>query len=60
MNRTRIYIFFGTADALVDMMEAMEAIQLFDRGEYMVIFVDMMSYSAEYVFYALFVNCVTN
>jgi guanylate cyclase len=47
MNRTRIYIFFGTSDALVDMMEAMEAIQLFDKGEYMVIFVDMMSYSAE-------------
>ncbi len=32
------------------MMEAMEAIHLFDRGEYMVIFVDMMSYSAVWVF----------
>lgn len=47
MNRTRIYIFFGTSDALLDMMESMEAIQLFDRGEYIVIFVDMMSYSEE-------------
>ena len=47
MNRTRIYIFFGTPDALVDMMESMEATLLFDRGEYMVIFVDMMSYSEE-------------
>lgn len=49
MNRTRIYIFFGTSDALVDMMESMEAIQLFDKGEYLVIFVDMMSYSKEWV-----------
>lgn len=47
MNRTRIYIFLGTPDALVDMMGSMESIQLFDKGEYMVIFVDMMSYSAE-------------
>ncbi|KAL7044491.1 hypothetical protein ACKWTF_001922 [Chironomus riparius] len=47
MNGTRIYIFLGTPDALVDMMGSMESIQLFDKGEYMVIFVDMMSYSAE-------------
>jgi guanylate cyclase, other len=47
MNRTRIYIFLGTPAALVDMMGSMEAIQLFDKGEYMVIFVDMMSYSPE-------------
>lgn len=47
MNRTRIYIFLGTPAALVEMMGSMEAIQLFDKGEYMVIFVDMMSYSPE-------------
>jgi hypothetical protein len=47
MNGTRIYIFLGTPDALVDMMGSMESVQLFDKGEYMVIFVDMMSYSAE-------------
>lgn len=47
MHRTRIYIFLGTPAALVEMMGSMEAIQLFDKGEYMVIFVDMMSYSPE-------------
>jgi hypothetical protein len=47
MNQTRIYIFLGSPDHLVDMMGSMEAIQLFDKGEYMVIYVDMMSYSAE-------------
>lgn len=47
MNRTRIYIFLGEPAALVDMMASMEVLQLFDKGEYMVIFVDMMSYSPE-------------
>lgn len=47
MNRTRIYIFLGAPAALVEMMGSMESIQLFDKGEYMVIFVDMMSYSPE-------------
>lgn len=45
MNRTRIYVFLGTAYALVDMMASMETVQLFSKGEYMVIFVDMMTYS---------------
>lgn len=47
MNRTRIYIFLGSPAALIEMMASMEAIQLFDKGEYMVIYVDMMSYSVE-------------
>lgn len=47
-NRTRIYVFLGTAHALVDMMTSMEAVQLFSKGEYMVIFVDMMTYSLRY------------
>lgn len=45
MNRTRIYVFLGTATALVDMMTLMDTLQLFSKGEYMVIFVDMMTYS---------------
>ncbi|XP_055706306.1 receptor-type guanylate cyclase Gyc76C-like isoform X2 [Phlebotomus papatasi] len=45
MNRTRIYVFLGPVYALVNMMEAMDAVQLFAKGEYMVIFVDMMTYS---------------
>lgn len=45
MNRTRIYVFLGTANSLVDMMASMESVQLFAKGEYMVIFVDMMTYS---------------
>lgn len=45
MNRTRIYVFLGTAEALFDMMTAMESIQLFSKGEYMMIYVDMMTYS---------------
>lgn len=42
-----MYIYCELIFASLDMMEAMEASQLFDRGEYMVIFVDMMSYSEE-------------
>ncbi|XP_058464642.1 receptor-type guanylate cyclase Gyc76C-like isoform X1 [Malaya genurostris] len=45
MNRTRIYVFLGTPNALVDMMTQMDAMQLFAKGEYLVIFVDMMTYS---------------
>ncbi|KAH8323965.1 hypothetical protein KR074_002395 [Drosophila pseudoananassae] len=45
MNRTRIYVFLGAANSLVDFMSSMETAGLFARGEYMVIFVDMMVYS---------------
>ncbi|KAH8373431.1 hypothetical protein KR009_006854 [Drosophila setifemur] len=45
MNRTRIYVFLGAANSLVDFMSSMETASLFARGEYMVIFVDMMVYS---------------
>lgn len=48
MNRTRIYVFLGTASALVDMMTSMDAVQLFSKGEYMVIFVDMTTYTLRY------------
>lgn len=45
MNRTRIYVFLGPVYALVNMMEAMDAMKMFQDGQYMVIFVDMMTYS---------------
>lgn len=45
MNRTRIYVFLGTSSSLVDMMVSMDAVQLFSKGEYMVIFVDMLTYT---------------
>ncbi|XP_076549438.1 receptor-type guanylate cyclase Gyc76C [Osmia lignaria lignaria] len=44
-NMTRIYIFLGTAMSLIDMMNAMQNQRLLDNGEYMVIHVDMMTYS---------------
>lgn len=45
MNRTRIYVFFGEPKTLVQFMEAMDAIKLFQDGQYMVIYVDMLTYS---------------
>ncbi|XP_076232262.1 receptor-type guanylate cyclase Gyc76C [Calliopsis andreniformis] len=44
-NMTRIYIFLGTAMSLIDMMNSMQNQKLLDNGEYMVIHVDMMTYS---------------
>ncbi|KAL0893796.1 hypothetical protein ABMA27_013928 [Loxostege sticticalis] len=46
-NRTRIYVFLGSTAGLIDMMTAMESLKLFKNGEYMVIFVDMMTYSTK-------------
>lgn len=48
-NRTRIYVFLGSPTALVDMMSSMDDCLLFAKGEYMVIFVDMMTYSLRYI-----------
>lgn len=45
MNKTRIYIFLGSPASLVDMMTTMNSVQLFAKGEYLVIYVDMMTYS---------------
>lgn len=45
MNRTRIYVFLGSANALVEFMASMDTANLFSKGEYMVIFVDMMTYT---------------
>nr|CAD7464816.1 unnamed protein product [Timema tahoe] len=44
-NRTRIYVFLGTPISLNDLMTAMNALQLFDNGDYVVIYVDMMTYT---------------
>lgn len=44
-NMTRIYIFLGAAMSLIDMMNSMQGQRLLDNGEYMVIHVDMMTYS---------------
>lgn len=45
MNQTRIYVFLGSAPVLVDMMGNMETVGLFVKGEYMVIYVDSLTYS---------------
>ncbi|KAF5306158.1 hypothetical protein FQR65_LT07434 [Abscondita terminalis] len=44
-NRTRIYVFLGSPMSLVELMNTMQTAQLFDNGEYMVISVDMNTYS---------------
>lgn len=40
-----VYVFLGTPTALIDLMSTMQTAQLFDNGEYMVIYVDMNTYS---------------
>lgn len=40
-----VYVFLGSTSGLIEMMTAMESLHLFSKGEYMVIFVDMMTYS---------------
>ncbi|XP_046680074.1 receptor-type guanylate cyclase Gyc76C-like isoform X1 [Homalodisca vitripennis] len=45
MNLTRIYVFLGQAKTLVDMMQTMQALGLFNNGEYIVIYADLLTYS---------------
>jgi guanylate cyclase, other len=40
-----VYVFMGTPPSLIEMMTNMQALQLFDNGEYMVIYIDMETYS---------------
>lgn len=40
-----VYVFLGEAKSLIDFMNTMQAAQLFDKGEYMVIFVDGSTYT---------------
>lgn len=58
MNRTRIYVFLGSANSLIDFMSSMDTAGLFARGEYMVIFVDMMVYSERLVLAAYIYMCI--
>ncbi|XP_058808902.1 receptor-type guanylate cyclase Gyc76C-like isoform X2 [Phymastichus coffea] len=44
-NMTRIYIFLGTPISLIEFMNAMQNQRLLDNGQYMVIHVDMMTYT---------------
>ncbi|XP_071447576.1 receptor-type guanylate cyclase Gyc76C-like [Hetaerina americana] len=46
-NLTRIYVFLGDPTSLIDMMGTMQALQLFDNGEYLVITVDTMTYTSK-------------
>lgn len=40
-----VYVFLGHPKVLVEMMNTMHALQMFDNGEYMVITVDMDTYA---------------
>ena len=40
-----VYVFLGSPTSLIDLMNLMQTAQLFDKGEYMVIYVDMITYS---------------
>ncbi|XP_044586198.1 receptor-type guanylate cyclase Gyc76C-like isoform X1 [Cotesia glomerata] len=44
-NMTRIYVFMGPSPSLIELMYAMQNQRLLDNGEYMVIYIDMMTYS---------------
>ncbi|RZF40473.1 hypothetical protein LSTR_LSTR000352 [Laodelphax striatellus] len=46
-NGTRIYVFFGSRRALIEMMATMQVFGLFENGEYMVIYVDQNTYSVK-------------
>lgn len=35
-----VYVFLGATTSLVDMMNTMQALQLFDNGDYMIIYGD--------------------
>lgn len=40
-----VYVFLGSPMSLVDLMNTMQSAQLFANGEYMIIYVDMNTYS---------------
>lgn len=45
-----VYVFLGQAKTLVDMMQNMQADQMFKNGEYIVIYVDLVTYSPREAF----------
>lgn len=40
-----VYVFLGSSMSLIDLMNTMQTAQLFEKGEYMVIYIDMNTYS---------------
>lgn len=59
-----VYVFLGTALSLIDLMTTMQTAQLFENGEYMVIYVDM-TYSEKETYKYLWsrpvlFHCLTN
>lgn len=39
-----VYVFLGTPISLVEFMDTMQRARIFDKGEYIVIYVDMNTY----------------
>lgn len=52
-----VYVFLGNSKVLVEMMNTMHALQMFDSGEYMVITVDMETYSYREAYKYLWRKC---
>jgi hypothetical protein len=52
-----VYVFLGNPKVLVEMMNTMHALQMFDNGEYMVITVDMETYSDREAYKYLWRKC---
>lgn len=56
MKHTRIYVFLGPIYTYHQMVEAMDSLKVFESGDYMVIYVDMLTYlpheSYKYIFSA--------
>lgn len=44
-KRTRIYVFLGTVNDLISLMQVMQVKNLFNNGDYIVIYVDLDQYS---------------
>ncbi|XP_057667312.1 receptor-type guanylate cyclase Gyc76C-like isoform X1 [Diorhabda carinulata] len=59
-SRTRIYVFVGKLFDLVELMDAMQAAKMFEKGEYFLIYVDMNAYSDQYAFQYLWKPAVLN
>lgn len=55
-----VYVFLGNPGLLIDLMGAMQTLQLFDQGEYMVIYVDMINYSVKEAAKYLWSKCEKN
>lgn len=47
-KRTRIYVFLGTVTDLISMMQVMQVKNLFNNGDYLVIYVDLDQYSTSH------------